>query len=378
MAHIAGETRCRYRYDALDRMASSEAEGQACLWRFYQRDRLSTQIQGQIRHSLLHADEHLLAFQQKQNEGSYCELLATDQQSSVIATPQSVVSYTPYGNRHPYANPLNLPGFTGQQADSVTGHYLLGNGYRAFNPSLMRFNSPDNLSPFGRGGLNAYAYCQGDPVNRADPTGHWPGFLKSFLRAAGIMKKAKPKDQGQNVVSETVQSTNNIHTALLIPKENTGVKRLRLGKRTSLASGIYMFDELTENDKLALTINSHAAPPLPLRGPRLVSTKKTYVSPKQLTAMLEANGVDLSIYESIHLIGCNTATGDEISFAAKMAHLTGKKTTGYRGLVTNRNMRAIRDENNHGPQEIAITNPFEKDSANWTLFNYDPVTFTPP
>ncbi|WP_163009906.1 RHS repeat-associated core domain-containing protein, partial [Pseudomonas viridiflava] len=208
MAHIAGETRCRYRYDALDRMASSEAEGQARLWRFYQRDRLSTQIQGQIRHSLLHADEHLLAFQQKQNEGSYCGLLATDQQSSVIATPRSVVSYTPYGHRHPPANPLNLPGFTGQHADSVTGHYLLGNGYRAFNPSLMRFNSPDNLSPFGRGGLNAYTYCQGDPVNRADPTGHWPGFLKSFLRAAGIMKKAKPKDQGQNVVSETVQSTN--------------------------------------------------------------------------------------------------------------------------------------------------------------------------
>ncbi|WP_241150180.1 RHS repeat-associated core domain-containing protein, partial [Pseudomonas viridiflava] len=139
--------------------------------------------------------------------------------------------------------PLDLPGFTGQQADSVTGHYLLGNGYRAFNPSLMRFNSPDNLSPFGRGGLNAYTYCQGDPVNRADPTGHWPGFLKSFLRAAGVMKKAKPKDQGQNVVSETVQSTNSIHTALLIPKENTGVKRLRLGKRTSLASGIYMFEE---------------------------------------------------------------------------------------------------------------------------------------
>jgi len=49
----------------------------------------------------------------------------------------------------------------------------LGNGYRAFNPVLMRFNSPDSLSPFGRGGLNAYAYCVGDPVNRSDPNGHW-------------------------------------------------------------------------------------------------------------------------------------------------------------------------------------------------------------
>ncbi|WP_434706426.1 RHS repeat-associated core domain-containing protein [Pseudomonas sp. Z1-12] len=48
----------------------------------------------------------------------------------------------------------------------MTGHYLLGNGYRAFNPGLMRFNSPDSLSPFGEGGLNAYAYSVGDPVNR--------------------------------------------------------------------------------------------------------------------------------------------------------------------------------------------------------------------
>ncbi|WP_147458691.1 RHS repeat-associated core domain-containing protein, partial [Pseudomonas savastanoi] len=37
---------------------------------------------------------------------------------------------------------------------------------------LMRFNSPDSLSPFGKGGMNAYAYCAGDPVNRSDPTGH--------------------------------------------------------------------------------------------------------------------------------------------------------------------------------------------------------------
>ncbi|EGH23192.1 YD repeat-containing protein, partial [Pseudomonas amygdali pv. mori str. 301020] len=36
------------------------------------------------------------------------------------------------------------------------------------------FNSPDTLSQFGRGDLNAYAYCQGDPVNRSDPDGHIP------------------------------------------------------------------------------------------------------------------------------------------------------------------------------------------------------------
>jgi RHS repeat-associated protein len=52
------------------------------------------------------------------------------------------------------------------------GWYLLGNGYRAYNPRLMRFHSPDSWSPFGRGGLNPYMYCVGDPVNNSDPTGH--------------------------------------------------------------------------------------------------------------------------------------------------------------------------------------------------------------
>lgn len=71
-----------------------------------------------------------------------------------------------------------LPGFNGELLDDITGHYLLGNGYRAYNPVLMRFNSPDSLSPFGEGGLNAYAYCAGDPVNRSDPSGH--GFLEDL------------------------------------------------------------------------------------------------------------------------------------------------------------------------------------------------------
>ena len=74
----------------------------------------------------------------------------------------------------------------------MTGHFLLGNGYRAFNPVLMRFNSPDSLSPFGKGGLNAYAYCVGDPVNYSDPAGHiagWPLIAKSLSKIRKIPDK---------------------------------------------------------------------------------------------------------------------------------------------------------------------------------------------
>ena len=76
--------------------------------------------------------------------------------------------YSPYG----YCSRLqSMLGFNGEHLASVTGYYPLGNGHRAFNPSLMRFISPDRLSPFAAGGLNAYAYCQGDPVNFQDPSG---------------------------------------------------------------------------------------------------------------------------------------------------------------------------------------------------------------
>ncbi|SPP30986.1 putative deoxyribonuclease RhsA [Arsenophonus endosymbiont of Aleurodicus floccissimus] len=77
--------------------------------------------------------------------------------------------WSPYGSGKPSDR---LPGFNGERVDPVSGTYHLGNGYRAYNPVLMRFNCPDNLSPFGTGGINPYAYYSGDPINHTYPSGH--------------------------------------------------------------------------------------------------------------------------------------------------------------------------------------------------------------
>ncbi|TFW40033.1 RHS repeat-associated core domain-containing protein [Pseudomonas putida] len=77
------------------------------------------------------------------------------------------LTYSAYGQSHID----HILGYTGQRCDRFTNLYLLGNGYRAYSPYLMRFYSPDNLSPFGKGGRNAYAYCEGDPTNNLDPSG---------------------------------------------------------------------------------------------------------------------------------------------------------------------------------------------------------------
>ncbi|WP_239499314.1 RHS repeat-associated core domain-containing protein [Pseudomonas putida] len=167
----------KHQYDALNRLVASTLSAQATSQCFYLKDRLVTEIQGTEQRSIMQHDDQLLAQQQRQSGNVETRLLATDPQRSVLnvldATRPHPLAYTPYGHRPLGNGLLSLLGFNGERQDPVTGWYLLGNGYRAFNPVLMRFNGPDNLSPFGKGGLNAYGYCVGDPVNRSDPNGHW-------------------------------------------------------------------------------------------------------------------------------------------------------------------------------------------------------------
>lgn len=115
-------------------------------------------------------------------------LLASDLQQSILAELDRRVpnpfAYSPYGLQSGAAQAMAHLGFNGQLKERSTGWYHLGNGHRVYNPVLMRFHSPDRLSPFSKGGINAYTYCGGDPQNYTDPTGQYVAVLQLVQRAA--------------------------------------------------------------------------------------------------------------------------------------------------------------------------------------------------
>ena len=182
----------RYHYDPLDRLVNSTPFEQLTQ-RYYCKTRLVTEIQSGVQRTIVQHDDQLLAQQQSEGGKRTATLLATDQQRSVLnaldANQPNPLAYSPYGHRPLENGLLSLLGFNGERPDPVTGHYHLGNGYRQFNPVLMRFNSPDGWSPFGKGGVNAYAYCGGDSINRVDPNGHMFSLLKKISNPTSAPKQ---------------------------------------------------------------------------------------------------------------------------------------------------------------------------------------------
>lgn len=186
MSSLGKNTVRHFVYDPLDRFIGVNAT-----LLFYNQTRLATEIEGERKRQLFEYDAQPLALQQ---DGATCALLATDIQTSVLHSvsadgTQQAASYTPFGHHSDAKTLHSVSGFNGERPDPVTGHYLLGQGYRAFNPVLMRFNSPDSLSPFGEGGINPYSYCNNDPANKVDPTGHIPNIWKGLKNIFGRIPK---------------------------------------------------------------------------------------------------------------------------------------------------------------------------------------------
>ncbi|WP_407728978.1 RHS repeat-associated core domain-containing protein [Pseudomonas helleri] len=191
-----------YRYDPLDRLMSCLSDTQASGQRFYCANKLVTDIQGPASYSLFQYDKNSLAQFRQQGPQRENILLANDPQGSVIQaiteTQFNTLTYTLYGYQSDHSGFVSLLGFNGERCESLTGHYLLGNGTRAFNPVLMRFNIPDPMSPFEGGGINAYAYCKNDPINWSDPSGNIP--IKKI--ASLVVKTPIVRPQG-NVFTRT-------------------------------------------------------------------------------------------------------------------------------------------------------------------------------
>ncbi|HAB03670.1 MAG TPA: hypothetical protein DCE25_12375 [Pseudomonas sp.] len=149
---------------------------------FYQLNKLICIKQGDQHRSIFrHADVPLAEHQVGGDPST--ALLATDDKGSVLVAADEGDSedhlYSAYGHDPNLPSARTASGFNGEFFEPNTGLYQLGLGYRAYSPRLNRFLAADSWSPFGRGGLNAYCYCEGDPVNRLDPDGHAIRFFKN-------------------------------------------------------------------------------------------------------------------------------------------------------------------------------------------------------
>jgi RHS repeat-associated protein len=191
----SGNTVSQYRYDAHNHLLGVTRQSEAETLRFYDDDSLTRTEQGERKIHLLSAADQPLG-QQLQDDPEQTLLLLTDAKNSVLAESGQgelrKAVYGAYGERRPEDDLQCLLGFNGEVRDELSGWYLLGRGYRVYNPSLMCFHSPDSLSPFDAGGINPYMYTAGDPINFVDPTGHanrgvnWLGVLGAALSAIGI------------------------------------------------------------------------------------------------------------------------------------------------------------------------------------------------
>lgn len=170
---------------------------------FYRSGQRVTHIEGEGGRNFFKVRGTALAEVVVDNGLRYVACLAVDVGNSIHCHGASevVYSYSPFGYMEDNGKSSVLA-FHGDCKDMISEAYLLGNGYRLYNSSLKRFCSPDKQSPFGKGSFNGYAYCQGDPVNYADPSGAnrvWQFFINAYYDAKDVLGFKTPFHGARNI-----------------------------------------------------------------------------------------------------------------------------------------------------------------------------------
>ncbi|MFJ4066550.1 RHS repeat-associated core domain-containing protein [Pseudomonas sp. NPDC089996] len=168
-----GTVTAQYGYDGHDRLLYSGTDAHK-VQRRYLGHSLDSLLEDGMLTEYLHAGGQPRA----QQQAGSATLLLTDHAGSVNteydADGTRHAHYAPYGDQQPEdaGQPLrSLLAFNGEARERALGWYLLGSGYRAYNPGLMRFHSPDSMPPEDAG-INPYVYALGNPVYWHDPSGH--------------------------------------------------------------------------------------------------------------------------------------------------------------------------------------------------------------
>ena len=163
-----------YRYDGHNQLVAAVHEGNRQVMRRYDGYRLDATLEDDTLTQYLYAGAGPVA-ERRSGDHDRTTLMMTDHMGSVLTECDEEATrsgnYTAYGERASDSELKSLVAFNGEAREQAYGWYLLGSGYRAYNPVLMRFHSPDSLAP-ELSGVNPYVYTLGDPVNWRDPSGH--------------------------------------------------------------------------------------------------------------------------------------------------------------------------------------------------------------
>ena len=154
--------------------------------------------------SYIYSDEEVIGFIYGGSKYLYLKNLQNDIIGIVDSNGNIVARYVydALGN-HKVCNPdgtsntnvrfignINPFRYRGYYYHVETGLFMVGHRY--YNPEWGRWLSPDSieyLDPQSINGLNLYAYCGNDPVNRIDPSGHdWYNVLWDLANTiAGLL-----------------------------------------------------------------------------------------------------------------------------------------------------------------------------------------------